>query len=70
MDSIRSMFSHLDPIFFQIFQMLNGTTDLNITQRVDPILFLNGKINQTVYQIDKYAEFASLASNLTVSLFK
>ena len=70
MDSIRSMFSHLDPIFFQIFQMLNGTNDLNITQRVDPILFLNGKINQTAYQIDKYAEFASLASNLTVSLFK
>jgi hypothetical protein len=67
MDLIKNIFYKVDPIFFQIFQMINGTDDLNFTQRVDPILFLNGLINQTVYQLAKYSEIESLASNLTVS---
>jgi hypothetical protein len=69
MDSIRSMFSHLDPIFFQIFQMLNGTIDLNITQRVDPILYLNGLINQTLILSDKLIEINGTIANFTVSNF-
>ena len=69
MDSIRSMFSHLDPIFFQIFQMLNGATDLNITQMVDPILFLNGLINQTLILSDKLIEINGTIANFTVSNF-
>ena len=66
MDSIRSMFSQLDPVFFQIFQMLNGTTDLNITQRVDPILYLNGLINPALIISDKLNEINGTIANFTV----
>jgi hypothetical protein len=66
MDSIRSMFSQLDPVFFQIFQMLNGTTDLNIIQRVDPILYLNGLINPALIISDKLNEINGTIANFTV----
>jgi hypothetical protein len=70
-DVIRSIFSQVDPVFFQIYKMIGNQETFNITSQYDPFWFLMSDFNYSMELQKKYDEFNSIASNLTVyKIFK
>jgi hypothetical protein len=68
---IKSIFSQVDPIFFQIYGMTGGMgafNDSNVTLQIDPNRYLNA-INKSMESQTIYMDMNSTITNMTVIFF-
>jgi hypothetical protein len=69
---IQSIFSQVDPVFLQIYKMMNGNAALNnsnVTIHIDPIYYLMNGFNHSVEVQNKYKEMNTTVLNMTVIFY-